>query len=90
MSSAASPLPHQLVPLLQGAVDKLKDVIVKILPDNKKRTALEEAEWEDEGGEGALQRELMLQCVFSWIMHEVWSNIFFHQPWKRFVSTALV
>lgn len=40
----------------------MKDVIAKVLPVSKKRTALEEAEWEDEGSEGALERELMLQC----------------------------
>lgn len=64
VSSAASPLPQQLVPLLQDPLDKLKEIIAKILPDNKKRTALEEAEWEDEGGEGALERELLMQCEY--------------------------
>ena len=32
------------------------------MPVSKKRTALEEAEWEDEGHDGSLERELMLQC----------------------------
>lgn len=50
------------MPLLQDPLDKIKDVIGKVLPVNKKRTALEEAEWEDEGEEGALDRELMMQC----------------------------
>ena len=59
---AASPLPEQLVPLLQEALDQMRSVIDKALPVSKKRTALEEAEWEDEGEEGALERELMLQC----------------------------
>lgn len=40
----------------------MKEVIAKVLPVSKKRTALEEAEWEDESSEGALDRELMLQC----------------------------
>lgn len=61
-SSAASPLPSQLVPLLQDPLDRIKEVIGKVLPLSKKRTALEEAEWEDEGSEGALERELMMQC----------------------------
>ena len=59
---SASPLPDQLVPLLQEALDKIKSVISNVLPVSKKRTALEEAEWEDEGEEGALERELMIQC----------------------------
>lgn len=50
------------MPLLQEPLDRLKEVVFKILPDNRKRSALEEAEWEDEGEEGALERELMMQC----------------------------
>ncbi|KAI0763215.1 hypothetical protein BC629DRAFT_1583945 [Irpex lacteus] len=46
--SFRSPLPDQLVPLLQEALDKIK----------AKRTALEEAEWEDEGEEGAMERDM--------------------------------
>ena len=64
VSSAASPLPAQLVPLLQDPLDKLREVVGKVLPVSKKRTALEEAEWEDVGGsEGALERELMMQSM---------------------------
>ena len=62
VASAASPLPTQLVPLLQDPLDRIKEVIGKVLPVSKKRTALEEAEWEDESSENALERELMLQC----------------------------
>ena len=63
VSSAASPLPTQLVPLLSDPLEKMKEVIGKVLPVSKKRTALEEAEWEDEGSEGALERELMMQSM---------------------------
>ena len=64
VSSAASPLPTQLVPLLQEPLDKIKEVVGKVLPLSKKRSALEEAEWEDVGGsEGALERELMMQSM---------------------------
>lgn len=55
-------MPPQLQPLLQQPLEKMKEVIAKVLPVSKKRTALEEAEWEDESSEGALDRELMLQC----------------------------
>lgn len=63
ISSAASPLPQQLVPLLQTPYERAKDAIAKVLPVSKKRTALEEAEWEDESNEGALERELMMQSM---------------------------
>ncbi|KAI0368432.1 AAA-domain-containing protein [Pilatotrama ljubarskyi] len=63
VSSAAAPLPTQLLPLLQEPLDRIKAVIDKVLPVGKKRTALEEAEWEDEGSENALERELMLQSM---------------------------
>ncbi|KZT74624.1 AAA-domain-containing protein [Daedalea quercina L-15889] len=63
VSSAASPLPAQLEPLLQQSLERMKEVIAKVLPVSKKRTALEEAEWEDESREDALDRELMLQTM---------------------------
>jgi hypothetical protein len=51
------------VPLLADALDRVKTVIGRVLPIEKKRTALEEAEYEDCGGEeGALEREMMMQC----------------------------
>ncbi|EKM58961.1 uncharacterized protein PHACADRAFT_249098 [Phanerochaete carnosa HHB-10118-sp] len=60
----ASPLPEQLAPLLQSALDRIKSVINDVLPVGKKRTALEEAEYEDEESpESALERELMLQSM---------------------------
>ncbi|KZT13243.1 AAA-domain-containing protein [Laetiporus sulphureus 93-53] len=63
VSSAASSLPAQLIPLLHDGLDKVKDAIAKVLPVNKKRTVLEEAEWEDESTEGALERELLMQSM---------------------------
>jgi hypothetical protein len=62
-SSTASPLPKQLVPLLSSTLETAKKIVGKVMPVSKKRTALEEAEWEDEGGEdSAFDREMMLQC----------------------------
>ncbi|KDQ28800.1 hypothetical protein PLEOSDRAFT_1111948 [Pleurotus ostreatus PC15] len=61
--SAATPLPSQFVPLLSETLEAVKDVINRVLPVEKKRTALEEAEYEDEGEEGALDREMMLQSM---------------------------
>ncbi|KDQ53031.1 hypothetical protein JAAARDRAFT_39748 [Jaapia argillacea MUCL 33604] len=65
VSSAASPLPTQLVPLLEDALENVKKAIERVIPVSKNRTALEEAEWEDEGGDGALEREIMLQSMES-------------------------
>ncbi|KAI0029808.1 hypothetical protein K488DRAFT_55566 [Vararia minispora EC-137] len=62
-ASVASPLPVQLEPLLADHLERVKAALDRLMPPNKKRTALEEAEWEDEGPEGALERELMLQSM---------------------------
>jgi hypothetical protein len=55
-------LPVQFEPLLSNALERAKAIVSKVLPIEKKRTALEEAEWEDEGEEDALGREIMMQC----------------------------
>jgi len=61
-ASAATPLPSQFVPLLGDTVEDLKNVIHRVMPVERKLTALEEAEFEDNGGEdGALERELLSQ-----------------------------
>jgi hypothetical protein len=45
-------------------VQKVKEAINRVLPVSKKRTALEEAQWEDDSEEGALEREMLMQCEF--------------------------
>ncbi|KIJ12906.1 hypothetical protein PAXINDRAFT_82111 [Paxillus involutus ATCC 200175] len=62
-SSAASPLPSQLESLLADTVQKVKEAINRVLPVSKKRTALEEAQWEDDSEEGALEREMLMQSM---------------------------
>ncbi|KAI5988685.1 AAA-domain-containing protein [Pisolithus orientalis] len=64
-STSASPLPAHLVPLLGDALDRVKSAMDKVLPvSKKKRSALEEAEWEDRNGEeGALEREMIMQSM---------------------------
>jgi len=75
-SSAASPLPTQLVPLLEETFQKTKDVIARVLPVEKKLSALEEAEFEDyEGEEGALHREMMQQCMSALISIRLYTEI---------------
>lgn len=61
-TSAASPLPSQFVPLLSNSLERVKVAIEKVLPMSKRRTALEEAEFEEESEEGALEREMLMQC----------------------------
>ena len=68
-SSAAAPLPAQFTPLLSDKLEQLKAIVDRVLPVEKKLSALEEAEFEDDAGEeGALEKELMMQCL---------SNLFF-------------
>lgn len=65
-SAAASPLPSQLVPLLSPVLEVAKEIVGRVMPVSKKRTALEEAEWEDDVSEkGAFDREMMLQSQRS-------------------------
>ncbi|KAG1809487.1 AAA-domain-containing protein [Suillus variegatus] len=62
-SSSASPLPTQLAPLLSDTLEKVKDAINRVLPVSKKRTALEEAMWEEDSEANALDRELFIQSM---------------------------
>ncbi|KAF7301025.1 AAA-domain-containing protein [Mycena indigotica] len=65
-SSVATPLPQQLVPLLGDPLERVKSAIAMVLPVDKKLSALEEAEFEDVGGEaGALEREMTMQSMAS-------------------------
>ncbi|KAF7969130.1 hypothetical protein HWV62_28250 [Athelia sp. TMB] len=62
-SSSATPLPQQFLPLLLNNFEQVKQVISKVLPITKKLTALEEAEWEEDSEEGALEREMTNQAM---------------------------
>ena len=63
--SVANPLPAQLAPLLEQPLEHVKEVLDKVLPKIKKRTALDEAQWEEEadGEAAAFDREMLLQGV---------------------------
>ena len=62
-TSAATSLPPQFDPLLSDTLERVKNTIQKVMPIEKPLTALEEAEFEDEGGEeGALEREMLSRC----------------------------
>lgn len=69
-----TPLPVQLVPLLEDAVTTVKDAISRVVSTGKKRTALEEAEWEEDSEEGALKREMALQgmsCFHTFVEEHI-------------------
>ncbi|KAG5635659.1 hypothetical protein H0H81_010495 [Sphagnurus paluster] len=63
-SSSATPLPPQFGPLLNDTLERVKTVIGRVLPIEKKLSALEEAMFEDDDGEeGALEREMLMQSM---------------------------
>lgn len=88
-ASSASPIPTQLLPLLEEALEATKKVLDRALPLGKKRTALEEAEWEDEGDEGALDREIMMQCKLCCGSTCDGSHLWKMQLWRRCECIAL-
>jgi ATPase family AAA domain-containing protein 2 len=51
-SSGASPLPPSVEPLLRRPVDLLERIVAEVLPQKKKLTALEEAQFEDAADSG--------------------------------------
>ena len=59
----ATPLPSQFSPLLNDTLEHAKKVIDRVMPMEKRLTALEEAQFEDDGEEGALEREMLMQCL---------------------------
>ncbi|KAF8632421.1 hypothetical protein AX17_004862 [Amanita inopinata Kibby_2008] len=69
-SSAASPLPTHFTPLLGEALEQVKNTISRVMPMEKRLSALEEAEYEDEGGEeGALEKEMFMQSMQTLRIH---------------------
>ncbi|KAK0210375.1 AAA-domain-containing protein [Desarmillaria ectypa] len=68
-SSSATPLPSQFEPLLSETFEKAKAVIERVLPVEKKLSALEEAEYDDDDEAGALERELLSQSMATLRIH---------------------
>lgn len=60
-SSGAAPLPKVIAPLLSMALQEVTKLIGDILPQKAKRTALQEAEFEDPSDDLGLTREIMQQ-----------------------------
>lgn len=65
-SSGASPLPDHIRPLLSDQLEMIKDCIKTILPEIKRLTPLEEAEYEEDGDpEEGFEREMMMESKLS-------------------------
>jgi hypothetical protein len=50
------------MPLLQGSLEKLKQIVNNALPSKRNVSALEEAEYEEEEGD-SFAKHSMLQCT---------------------------
>jgi len=60
-TSGAAPLPLSIEPLLRRPLGELKDALASILPQKKRLTALEEAEFEDAEDDKGMKAEQMQQ-----------------------------
>lgn len=60
-SSGAAPLPAYIEPLLRQPLAEIKNVVSDILPQKKRLTALEEAEFEDAESDKGMEAERMQQ-----------------------------
>ncbi|KAJ6184993.1 hypothetical protein N7519_006294 [Penicillium mononematosum] len=60
-SSGATALPPNIEPLLRHPLSEIKSLLSEILPQRKKLTALEEAQYEEPDDGGGFSRELLLQ-----------------------------
>lgn len=64
-SSGAAPLPGSIEPLLRRPVADIKDILAEIMPQRKRLTALQEAEFEDTADGHSFGRERMQQAFES-------------------------
>lgn len=60
-SSVAAPLPTNIAPLLRQPLAEIENVVNEILPQKKRLTALEEAEFEDAEDDKGMRMERMQQ-----------------------------
>ena len=59
--SGATPLDRTVEPLLRETLAEISKLLDEVLPDKKRLTALEEAEYDDRDDENGFQREMMQQ-----------------------------
>ncbi|KAJ5752398.1 hypothetical protein N7520_009315 [Penicillium odoratum] len=60
-SSGASALPHNVEPLLRQSLADIQKALSEVLPQRKKLTALEEAQYEEPADNNGFRREQMIQ-----------------------------
>ncbi|KAF1814902.1 AAA-domain-containing protein [Eremomyces bilateralis CBS 781.70] len=60
-TSGAAPLPKEVEPLLKDQLQQISALIDSIVPQKKKLTALQEAEYDDREDEEGFEREIMQQ-----------------------------
>lgn len=63
-SSGAAPLPAQIEPLLRHQLSDIKNIVAETLPQQKRLTALQEAEFEDAEDDRGMKAERMQQGSF--------------------------
>lgn len=59
--SGAAALESSVAPLLKDALEKITALLDDVLPERKKLTALEEAEYDDRDDEGGFEKEMLQQ-----------------------------
>lgn len=65
-SSGAAPLPEHVQPLLERQFESVKECIKTILPEVKRLSPLEEAEYEqDDDADNGFERERMMESMCS-------------------------
>ncbi|RVX74547.1 hypothetical protein B0A52_01673 [Exophiala mesophila] len=64
-SSGASPLPPNVAPLLKDQLDLIRNILAEVLPQKKRLTALEEAQYEDVDHGRGFGKEKMQQVFES-------------------------
>ena len=64
-ASTAAPMESTVEPLLRGSLNKISAVLDEVMPDRPKRTALEEAEFDDRDDEHGFDKEVVQQSQYS-------------------------
>lgn len=70
-SSGAAPLPAQIEPLLRNQLSDIKNIVSEALPQQKRLTALQEAEFEDAEDDRGMKAERMQQGSLTAVFIDV-------------------
>lgn len=70
-ASGAAPLPKHIEPLLRDSLAEIEKMAANILPQKKRLTALEEAEFEEAGDDRGIRAERMQQGTSTHILHQI-------------------